>query len=52
MSDEEQGTGNRDQGLGTLPEAPEKARLAYRPMAKAEWLLAQRVRTRLTAKRP
>jgi hypothetical protein len=29
MSDEEQGTGNRDQGLGTLPEAPEAARLAY-----------------------
>ena len=33
--------------LDTQGQFNEKARLAYRPMAKAEWLLAQRVRTRL-----
>ena len=34
-------------GLDTLAQFNEKARLAYRPMARAEWLLAQRARTRL-----
>ena len=33
--------------LDSLGQFNEKARLAWRPMAEAEWLLAQRVRTRL-----
>lgn len=33
--------------LDSLAQFNEKARLAWRPMAEAEWLLAQRVRTRL-----
>ena len=33
--------------LDTQAQFNEKARLAYRPMARAEWLLAQRARTRL-----
>jgi hypothetical protein len=34
--------------LETLGQFNEKARLAYRPLAMSRWLLAQRVRTRLT----
>lgn len=33
--------------LDTLGQFNEKAAMAYRPMARAEWLLSQRVRTRL-----
>ncbi|MHB1037543.1 MAG: glycoside hydrolase family 38 N-terminal domain-containing protein [Pirellulales bacterium] len=33
--------------LDTLAQFNEKSRLAYRPMAQAEWLLSQRARTRL-----
>jgi hypothetical protein len=35
--------------LDTQGQFNEKARLAFRPMAKAEWLLSQRVRTRLAS---
>jgi hypothetical protein len=38
--------------LETLGQFNEKGRLAYKPLAEAEWLLAQRVRTRLQGAAP
>ena len=37
------------EGLNTLGQFTEKSLLAYRPMAKAEWLLGRRARTKLAA---
>lgn len=40
---------SRPDSLDTIGQYTEKSLLAYRPMARAEWLLAQRARTRLDA---
>ncbi len=40
---------SRPDSLDTIGQYAEKSLLAYRPMAQAEWLLAQRARTRLDA---